>query len=243
MRKKLVIQILFVLFATVLLVSCEKIEIQDEIQDENIDLSSFKHEVVSFVDNKEVTADLKNYSADLLIVERQKINYNKKIITTERLGFTSEKEYIDFGIENNYPLKEELEFVALMREYIETNNVEEYYAKNEEFPDGYIKYEENLHSIMFPEKKGVPSLLLGLVFSKEAYGVGGHWIAFVKTWPVMLPGWNNTLSSYQPVGLAGVVSFYNRTFYRDHLFTRVQWAMTWYNMYSADNCVSSWFRI
>lgn len=216
---------------------------QSNVDVENVDLSTFTQEVAYYIDCKEVETDLKNYSTDLLIVERQKIDYINKIITIERQGFTNEQEYIRFGEENHYPLKEELEFVKQMREYIETNKIEEFYETNGELPKGYIEYEANLHSTIFPEKKGVPSLLLGLVLAKESYGMGSHWIAWLKTWPVMLPGWNNTLSSYQPVGLAGVVSFYNRSFYRGHLFTRVQWAMTWYNMYGADNCVSSWFRI
>ena len=218
---------------------CEKDNILEE---NNIDLFSFKHNVVFFVDGEEVSSILKQNYEDLLIVERQEIDYENKIITTERLGFTSEEGYINFGIANGYPLKEEREFVRKMREYIEINNIEEYYEVNGKLPETYLEFEKNLYTSLFPENKNVPSLLIGLVLSKEPYGMGPNWIAFIKTWPVMLPGWNNAVSSYQPIGLAGIVSFYSRTLYRDHLFTRVQWAMTWYNMGWADNSVSSWFR-
>ena len=210
---------------------------------ENIDLSNFKQEIVSYIDNVKIKSDLKDYPEILLIVERQNIDYNRKIITLERFGFTAEEGYINFGIDNNYPLKEEREFQKLMRKYIEENNIEEYYAKNGKLPDSYKEYEAKLYEEISPEQKTIPSLMIGLVFAKGPYGTGDHWIAWLKTWPVMLPGWNNAISSYQPIGLAGIVSFYDRTFYRNHLFTRVNWGMSWYNMFSANNRVSSWFRI
>lgn len=238
-------------------VSCEKQNLDTPEKNIEYDIqkdeySDYTVKTVNYIDNEltttnvvEFSENFKSSNGDLFIVEKQSIDNENKTFIIEHLGFTTEQKYIDYGIENNYPLKEEIEFSKQMREYIETNNVEEYFDQYGEFPKEYKEYEEYLYTSIFSEKdKSIPSLLIGLLLSKEKYGVGGHWVAFVKTWPVMLPGWNNEVSSYQPIGLAGVVSFYNKTFYRDRMFTRVQWACTWYNMPNwADDAVSSWIRL
>lgn len=134
--KKLNLLLSAILMLSIIFEGCEKQEMVTENDDfaENIisseDLSNFKQEIVYYIDNEEVFTDLKNYPNDLMIVERDITDYENEKIITERYGFTSEEGYINFGIKNNYPLKEELEFVKQMRNYIETNNVEEYFAEN-----------------------------------------------------------------------------------------------------------------
>ncbi|MBN2662445.1 MAG: hypothetical protein JXR68_02245 [Bacteroidales bacterium] len=233
-----------ILTLSIIFVGCEKQELTKTTDVEDLDLSTYEHEVFFFIDNIQAT-DFDGYPDGLMIVVRDILDKENETIITENYGFTSEEGYVNFGIENNYPLKEELDYVKQMRTYIVENGVEEYYENNGELPEGYIEFEENLHEAIFTENKNIPSLLLGLLLAEKKWGFGGHWIAFVKTWPVMLPGWDNDVSSYKPIGLAGVVSFYGRTFYRDRLFTKVQWAEKWYNMswYNCDNALSSWFRI
>ena len=243
----LTVIIIFVTFFT----SCEKYEMDSDVSNtnykntnvENVDLSKFKQEFVFYIDNVQVE-NFDRYGDSLMIVERDIIDKKNKKIITQRYGFTTEKGYIDFGIENGYPLKEELEFRKLMRKYIEENKVEEYFENNRELPVEYVEFEKELYEKVFRKNNKIQGLLFGLILAKDEWGGGGHWTAFAKTWPVMLPGWNNAVSSYKPMGLAGIVSFYGKTFYRNHLFTKVQWAETWYNMswYHCDNSLSSWFR-
>ncbi len=248
--KKLFNFLAVLIIITAIFSSCEKYEIDNQNYKStnvgNIDLSNFKQEVVNYVDNVKTQINLEDYPENIRIVERQKIDYERKTIITERFGFTTKEGYINFGRENNYPLEEELEFEKLMRKYIQANSVEEYYAKNGKLPEGYEEYEANLYAKIFPTPKPIPSYTIGMNFAKEANGKGERWIALSKTWPVMLPGWNNVISSYQPIGIVTLVSFYDKSFYRKHLFTRVQIGLIkWYNMsdYNADNKVSSWFRL
>lgn len=191
-----------------------------------------KYRVDVYLDGKSISEkELQLKDNDNYIYISPKQEKNENIILVE--AFSTEDSYVKFGIEHNLYPKEHLAFEKEIRAYAAESGTIDYYEKTGELPKEYKKYEKqiyNKHLGKLPQNKTSVTTLY-----KDFFG-GSSWV-MVNYLPFMPPGWNNTVSSFVPVGLYGVTHLYDRSFYRTRMatlwgwgFTRVSFFWAWLNV-------------
>ena len=147
-------------------------------------------------------------------------------------AFSTEEGYINYGTKHNLHVKEQLTFEKAMREYAEKTGAIKHYEKTGEVTKDYKKYEKMMYAKYLGHLQQDKTVITTLY--KDYFG-GPSW-TFVNHSPFMVPGWNNTVSSFTPVGIYGVTILYDRSFYRTRManfwgwgFNRVllYWGWTW----------------
>ncbi len=124
-----------------------------------------------------------------------------------------------------------------MRKYVELNGIVEIYEKTGNVPQSYLDYEKKYHEKIFG--KTTQNKTWFVTCYTELWGCGNSAIMF-NTCPFMWPGWNNKLSSMYNVGIYGVVTLYDRTFYRKpKLATCWNWGGHYINLFYVENMTGS----
>ncbi|TNE52777.1 MAG: hypothetical protein EP338_14155 [Bacteroidetes bacterium] len=249
MMKKSVYVVAISAMALSAFVSCEKESAspKNKVSEEKIP----QRKVLHFVDGKEVSQetfmkynnlgkeDLYVYVSPLGAkkeVSKEEITYTGKPLNPGKKeekepvvlveSFTTQEGYVRYGIQNGLKVKEQLAFEKEMREYAEKTGAVKYYEKTGEAPKSYVKYEKEAYKKYFghaQDKSYITTLY------KDYFG-GPSW-TMVGYMPFMPPGWNNTVSSYTPVGIYGFTILYDNSFYRNRMATFWGWGFTRYLLY------------
>ncbi len=241
---KLSFAIIIAILIGTIFIGCEKenelISSENEAEENTVVEKSAEINIIQYIyniDNKQVSETVFNQQQDdllTLLSGKHDKELKKDIITID--AFTTEEKYIAFGEKNNIKLKEQIQFENHMREYVEENGIEEIYEKTGKVPQSYLDYEKQYHEKVFgkmPENKA-----LAVAFHKDFWGQGSTALMF-NTCPFMWPGWNNETSSLLNVGVYGVLTLYDRTFYRSRLTTIWNWGMSFINLWGCNDMTSS----
>jgi len=247
--------LILLMISAMVFAGCEKSEMQTEELKSNNDFTTTENE--SFA-NKSITAENVKlfFTIDNIKVKKEIFELNREKLyilisgeydslnnseTVTYDGFTTETGYIEFGKSHNLKLKEQVLFEKHMYEFAEKEGIIAIYEKTGNIPDFYYEYEKSVYDSIFgkkPENKA-----LAVAFHKEFNGQGGTALMF-NTCPFMWPGWDNKTSSLLNVGVYGVVTLYDKTFYRKKIGTVWQWGMSYINLIYCDDSTSSavlWF--
>ncbi|VAW26716.1 hypothetical protein MNBD_BACTEROID06-1394 [hydrothermal vent metagenome] len=108
-------------------------------------------------------------------------------------------------------------FEKHMRSYAETSGAITEYEKTGIVPESYSLYEEYYYNKLFGLSNARTQAALTALF-KGQWGTGSRNL-MPGTLPVMVFGWNNVVSSFEPIGVFGFTSMYNKKIYRKRLFT------------------------
>ncbi len=170
-----------------------------------------------FLDNNEITeSDYELYnqskSEKFVIITTSK---------TEEFGvkeviyaYSSEVGYIEYGEKNNIHLKEQLAFEKHMIEYAEKSGAIAEYEKTGVVSEAYLDYEKKYY-----EKVSGKSTKAYLFMLNREHNMGGGNFPMGETFAVMPPTWNNEVSCIKNIGLLGVVTIFDKWFYRDRIAT------------------------
>ncbi len=127
------------------------------------------------------------------------------------------KGYIKFGKQHSIKLEEQLMLEKHMRLYAETSGAITEYKKTGIVPESYSLYEKDYYNKLFGQKNArIQSVLTGLF--KGQGGTGGFRL-MAGTIPAMVFGWNNAVSSFEPIGVFGFTTMYDKRFYGRRMFT------------------------
>ncbi|MDH5476057.1 MAG: hypothetical protein OEX22_10230 [Cyclobacteriaceae bacterium] len=137
-------------------------------------------------------------------------------------AFTDEKDYIKFGEQHDIKLKEQLMFEKHMRSYAVTSGAIAEYEKTGIVPESYSLYEKDYYNKSFGQSNARTESVNTALY-KNFPGGGGSSIIMFGTMPAMGLGWNNVVSSFEGLGVYGFTTMYDRSFYRNKLFTYWHW--------------------
>ncbi len=151
--------------------------------------------------------------------------------------FTSKEDYFQFGRENGYgnTLEGAYNFEKEMRNYIEVNNVEEYYEQNGDFPQGYLEYERTLYQreIMGQTDRGLTWLFVDYFGGQSTTTVTGYKPFFASA------QYNNAISRYKQFqSIAGSVygwmNVYDKKWYKKKINPTIG-HLTWSEVFFINN--------
>jgi len=144
--------------------------------------------------------------------------------------FTDKNDYFQFGRDNGYgnTLEGGFNFEKGMRQYIEVNDVEEYYAENNGYPEGYLEFERELYAreVIGNQDRGLTWLFLN-------YSGGGSTTSITGYKPFFAASeYNDAISRYKQFGSATIVygwmTVYDKKWYRQKIGT--VGSVTWSNV-------------
>lgn len=142
-------------------------------------------------------------------------------------AFTSADRYIDWGNQYGYNVEGMLEFESVMSAYAEESGTIKEYEATGEVSQAYYDYENEQYERIFGKREEAGGKMNSLAMLHKDYFGGSSW-PMATTAPFMMPGWNNTVSRYFQFNIYGVFIMYDRSFYRNRMFTL--WGWGWQNV-------------
>jgi len=242
---KIIINFAIIIVLSAMLFSCSKNETQ-ELTGENETENSgrllktvikTKPEVNTYyIDNEEVTESI------FIQTEALQENFNvfadcQSNITNDTLfitffGFSTEELYIQFGEQNNIKIEEQLKFEHKMVEYAGIHKIDSIYEATGEVPQSYFDFANNCYLQNFGETPNLEAW--AAAFYKELNKQGDCAIHHGLT-PFLNPGWKNTISSFQFIGIYGITRLYKKPFFIKGMVTYNDWAYNTINLPSRYN--------
>ncbi len=145
-------------------------------------------------------------------------------------AFSSKDRYIEYGDKNGLNLKGQLEFESHMRKYAKESGAIDEFEKTGKVPESYLIYEEKYHTKIFGKKREEKNIS----FFLYDHCNGGAYIALLPhhSFPFLPKSWRNRISFVENVGLVGLISFYDKSFYRSRLETVNLYVTNWYYCFS-----------
>jgi len=229
--------------------SCEKKSLSDtengavkkELLNADKNLQTAEN-VIYFLDDIEVSKtefeENKNKIESPYVIQTERMDDKTGTIISLMYLFTTERGYIEYGDKHNLKLKEELEFASHMREYAEKTGTIKEYEQTGKVPEYYTKYEAEYYNKVFGDIS--QSKILYILYDNNNYS-GDH-IGVPYFWMLATLGsMKNRVSSVIDGGTGGVITFYDRTFFRRFLTTHVftPFLFNWKLSSSVDNRAES----
>ena len=196
---------------------------------------------IYYLDNKEVNKQIANFYtiANSYIIQTGILNKTNKEIINLVYIYTTKKGYIEYGIKHNLKLKEELQFAEHMSKYAETSGAISEYEKTGKISENYFKYEKKYYKKIFGKSYSAKSAFV--LYDNRNQASGQHIIVPFFWMLPTLGKMNDKTSSVDMWGMGGVVTLYNKTFFRGYLTSMVMYPPLWWRKVpvSSDNRASS----
>ncbi len=139
-------------------------------------------------------------------------------------AFTTKDLMLEYGDDNDIPLRTLDDFETELTNYINDNGIIEAYESDRVLSEDFIAYQNALIDRYFP---GAADDRGAITLHKDYIG-GASWIHGSAS-AILVPGYNNTVSRHFDFSIYGFVNVYDRTFYRRKMVTL--WAWGWSNIW------------